>query len=162
MTREEFLSQLRLSLQGKVSSDKVQENINYYNDYIIEETRKGKSEPEVLEMLGDPGLLAKTIIAADDAGRHPRDTVYDADNGVTYSSKGGHDTDGSSFAYSGGGRMHMLQVNKWWQKLLLILAIVMIVLLIAAVVTGLVRIFAPIVIPVIIIMLVVRAIGRRR
>lgn len=162
MTREEFLSQLRLTLQGKVSSDKVQENINYYNDYIIEETRKGKSEPEVLEMLGDPGLLAKTIIAADDAGRHPRDTIYDTDNGMSYSSKDGRDTEGASFGYSGGGRMHMLQMNKWWQKLLLILAVVMIIFLVVAVVTGLIRIFAPIVVPIIIIMLVVRVLGRRR
>lgn len=162
MTREEFLSQLRLALQGKVSSGKVQENVNYYNDYIIEEIRKGKSETEVLEMLGDPALLAKTIIAADDAGRHPRDTIYDSDNSTAYSSKRGRDSDGTSFGYSGGGRMHMLHMNNWWQKLLLILAVVMIILLIVTVVTGLVRIFAPLVIPILVIMLVVRVIGRRR
>lgn len=162
MTREEFLSQLRLTLQGKVSGDKVQENINYYNDYIIEEIRKGKREADVLEMLGDPGLLAKTIIAADDAGRHPQDTVYDADSGMAYSTKGGRDSKGASFGYSGGGKMHMLQINNWWQKLLLILAVVMVIFLIVTVVTGVVRIFAPIVVPVIVIMLVVRVLGRRR
>lgn len=154
MTREEFLSQLRLTLQGKVSSDKVQENINYYSNYIIEETRKGKSEAEVLGMLGDPGLLAKTIIAADDAGKHPRDTVYDSEDGTTYSSKRGDD--------SNGGKMHMMKMDNWWQKLLLIMAVVMVIFLIVTIITGLVRIFAPLVVPIIVIMLVIRIFGKRR
>ena len=161
MTREEFLSQLRLALQGKVSSEKVQENMDYYNDYIIEETRKGKSEAEVLGMLGDPGLLAKTIIAADDAGRHPQDTIYDSDNGTAYSSKRGSGTEGMPFGYSGGGRMHMLRMNNWWQKLLLILGVVMVILLIVTVVTGVARIFAPI-LPIIVIVFVMRVFGKRR
>ena len=79
MTREEFITQLRLTLQGKVSSEKVQENISYYNEYINGEIQKGKSEAEVLHLLGDPALLAKTIIAADDAGKHQQSTIYDVD-----------------------------------------------------------------------------------
>ena len=52
MTREEFLSTLQKTLQGKISGDKVQDNINYYRDYIIEEMKKGKSEEEVFRGLG--------------------------------------------------------------------------------------------------------------
>lgn len=162
MTREEFLSQLQLILQGKVSHDKVQENINFYNDYIIEEIRKGKNEAEVLEMLGDPGLLAKTIIAADDAKRHTQDIIYDADDGTAYSSKRAGESKDTSFAYSSNGRMHIMKINNWWQKILLVLAVVVVILLIVAVVTGLVRVFAPILLPVLIIMFVVRLFGRRR
>ena len=61
MNREEFLRQLKLALEGKVSSQVIQENVNYYRKYINEQVQSGKSEAEVLYMLGDPRLLAKTI-----------------------------------------------------------------------------------------------------
>lgn len=61
MNREEFLRQLQEALVGRVPDQVVQENIIYYRRYISEQISGGKSEPEVLRMLGDPRLLAKTI-----------------------------------------------------------------------------------------------------
>lgn len=61
MTKQEFLERLRLALSGRVSAAVVTENINFYEDYISTEVRKGKTEEEVLEMLGDPRLIARTI-----------------------------------------------------------------------------------------------------
>lgn len=60
--KQDFLEKLRTSLSGRVSSATVTENINFYEDYINTEVRKGKSEAEVLEALGDPRLLARTIV----------------------------------------------------------------------------------------------------
>jgi hypothetical protein len=40
----------------------LQENLKYYNDYIEGEVKKGRSEQEVINELGDPWALAKTII----------------------------------------------------------------------------------------------------
>ncbi|MGN0168877.1 MAG: DUF1700 domain-containing protein [Acetatifactor sp.] len=62
MNKQEFLEKLRLSLNGKVPAGVVTENINYYEDYINTEIRKGKSEEEVLVSLGDPRLIARTIV----------------------------------------------------------------------------------------------------
>ena len=62
MTREEFLTELRLALQGNVSQAAVNENVRYYEKYIIEESHKGKTEEEVITQLGNPRLIAKTII----------------------------------------------------------------------------------------------------
>ena len=59
MTRAEFLEQLRSALQGNVQEHVVQENVAYYNQYISEELQKGKTEEEVLQMLGDPWILDK-------------------------------------------------------------------------------------------------------
>ena len=61
MNREEFLKQLQEALVGRVPEQVVRENITYYRRYISEQISGGKSEPEVLRMLGDPRLLAKTI-----------------------------------------------------------------------------------------------------
>ncbi len=61
MNCEDFLRQFRDALDGKVSESVIQENVRYYRSYISSQTAGGKSESEVLGMLGDPRLLAKTI-----------------------------------------------------------------------------------------------------
>lgn len=61
MTRDKFLQELRIALQGRVSQKEVNEQLRYYENYIIEESRKGKTEEEVLAELGNPRLIAKTI-----------------------------------------------------------------------------------------------------
>lgn len=61
MTRDAFLRELRVALQGRIPQAQVNENLNYYENYIIEESRKGRTEEEVLLSLGDPRLIAKTL-----------------------------------------------------------------------------------------------------
>lgn len=61
MRQEEFLKSFQEALTGKVSDRIIQENINYYRNYINSEIRSGKAEEDVLSMLGDPRLLAKTL-----------------------------------------------------------------------------------------------------
>lgn len=62
MGKQEFLDKLRLALSGRVSGDTVADTLTYYEDYISAEVRKGKSEGEVMALLGDPRLIARTII----------------------------------------------------------------------------------------------------
>ncbi len=64
MTKQEFLETMRLALNGKVAPGLVTENLQFYEDYINTEVRKGKAEGEVLTELGDPRLLARTIVEA--------------------------------------------------------------------------------------------------
>ena len=61
MNREEFLKIIQEALIGKVSNQIIQDNINYYNNYFNEQLRNGKTESEIINILGDPRLLAKTI-----------------------------------------------------------------------------------------------------
>lgn len=62
MNKEEFLQRMQETLNGEVSNAVIIENISYYKNYIENEISNGKTEREVLDMLGDPRLLAKTII----------------------------------------------------------------------------------------------------
>lgn len=61
MRQEEFLKSFQEALAGKVSEKVIQENIDYYRNYISNEMRNGKTEDAVMQSLGDPRLLAKTI-----------------------------------------------------------------------------------------------------
>lgn len=62
MTKYQFLDTLRTALNGKVSQELLAENMRYYEDYINTEIRKGKNEEDVLGALGDPRLIARTIV----------------------------------------------------------------------------------------------------
>ena len=62
MNKEEFLYKMKDALDGQVSEIIISDNIDYYKNYINSEMLNGKSEIEVLDMLGDPRLLAKTVI----------------------------------------------------------------------------------------------------
>ena len=62
MTRKQFMGELRSSLEGIVSPMVVQQNIDYYENYINEQIRSGKTEAEILNELGSPRLIARSIV----------------------------------------------------------------------------------------------------
>lgn len=62
MEKQEFLDKLRLALNGKVAPEIVADTVNYYEDYINTEVRLGRGEEDVMTSLGDPRLIARTIV----------------------------------------------------------------------------------------------------
>lgn len=154
MTRMEFIQQLREALGNDLSSNVVQENVNFYDQYITDEVNKGKSEAEVLSMLGDPWILARTVVDAQDGT--DQSIAHGAGNSNTgYHSEASGQEDKST-------QIRTFGLNTWWKKLLLILAVIMVVVVIFSIVTGLVRLVAPIVVPIVVIMLIVRVFSNRR
>ena len=73
MDRESFITELRMALSGKVNPAVIEENISYYNEYITGQVRMGQTEEEVLDALGNPRLIAKSII---EATKHAEGTDY--------------------------------------------------------------------------------------
>ena len=61
MDKNELLEKLRLSLNGKIAPETVNSTLDYYDEYISSEMQEGKTEAEVMEALGDPRLIARTI-----------------------------------------------------------------------------------------------------
>ncbi len=91
MTQREFLDTLKRALNGQVPPHVVTENLHYYDTYIYEEIGKGRLERDVMEELGDPRLLARTIIDAEESSRTSRRRqssmyadVYEEDEGSSY------------------------------------------------------------------------------
>lgn len=76
MNKQEFIDRLRTALNGRIPASDVEETVNYYQDYINMEMRKGKSQEEVLKALGDPRLIARTIIQTNGTS----DNAYGAQN----------------------------------------------------------------------------------
>ena len=150
MTKAEFLEKLRIELSSGVTPQVLQDNLNYYSQYIDDEIRKGRAEKDVLDELGDPWILAKTIVDAQ-GEESVEDVIYDSD-GRTY--RGDSATDSS-------GNIHVWSLDTWWKKLLLILVVVAVIVIIFAVISGIVSLIAPVLIPLLIIVLLVRMLRRR-
>lgn len=62
MEKQEFLDRLRLSINGKVAPEVLNETMEYYEEYINNQVRLGTDQSQVMESLGDPRLIARTII----------------------------------------------------------------------------------------------------
>ena len=62
MSKQEFLDGLRRSLVSGMESQEINEHINYYSQYIDSQIRMGTSEEEVMTSLGEPRLIAKTLL----------------------------------------------------------------------------------------------------
>ena len=74
MSKQEFIDSLRRELSGMEDYEYVNDTVNYYENYIESEIRKGNPEAAVLEGLGDARLIAKSIKASK---RSAGQTIYE-------------------------------------------------------------------------------------
>ena len=144
MNKNDYLSKLRGSLNGKVDASKVEEEINYYNDYIDSKLSNGNTFDDILSELGEPDILAKSIIMANNANASKSKTI-NIDNDT-------EETD---------SRFNMSDSFKSKGKYILsIILLLLIVVLIIAIIAGAISVFLPIIVPCIILWIVFRLIRR--
>ena len=68
MNKREFLQKLTEYLSYELPKRYVEKNVRYYSDYIDDELGKGRTSKDILDDLGDPQLIAKSIIDAAKSG----------------------------------------------------------------------------------------------
>ena len=150
MTKSEFLERLKAALGNDLSGSVIEENVRYYDSYISEEVRNGRMESEVIAELGDPWVLARTVINASE-GQDTAEAYY----GYESERSSSHDQQDVT------RRVYRFGAVPWWRKLILILAVVGVIMVITAVVGGIVSLLAPLFVPLIIIMIIIRIVNRR-
>lgn len=67
MSKNEFLNELRNYLSGSLNGAEVEDSIRYYENYINEHVARGERESKVIDELGDPRIIGRSIVDA--AGR---------------------------------------------------------------------------------------------
>ena len=78
MNKQEFLEALRKQLSGQMHEGKIAAHVQYYRNYIEEQVSKGRSEMEILCELGEPRLIAKTLLDTDSGSTE--DIVYEQED----------------------------------------------------------------------------------
>lgn len=147
MERTEFMDRLQRALAGGLNSAQVAENVRYYQDYIDTEIRKGRNEAEVLSGLGDPRLLAKSIIEANKRAGYVEGTNQNFDE----------ETQGDKEQEREGIPLNAVRAPGW---LILLIAIV-VLLLVIGIIFRMISLLAPIIIPVLLVMLLYHFIRSR-
>lgn len=159
MTRQEFLEELRISLQGEINQGRINEHLHYYDTYIMEESRKGKTEQQVLEELGNPRLIAKTLI---DTEGNSEGAYWESSYSSEYresnqtAKKGFH----ANYSKDKGWdiRFGRFRLNSWYGKIVMMLLAILVIVVVARIVAFLL----PLVIGVVLILTALSLIFGRR
>ena len=140
MTKREFLDKMREALSNDLAEPAVRENIEYYDVYMTDEIERGRSEEELVEEMGDPWMIARTIIDISEPEDMKLNYVYE-EEGQSYNGRQDSYAGQTGFFVRGG-----------WKLVVALLGLIGVLLALVAVVGGIISLVAPILVPVLIIM----------
>ncbi len=121
MYRTEFLDILKTQLSGQMHEGKIAAHLRYYEDYIQSKVRSGEEEEEVIRQIGDPRLIAKTLLDTDTG-----DDVYEESQ--SYSE---HEAESSREER----RSYRLDLSTWYGKLIVVAVAAGIIFVLVSVLT---------------------------
>lgn len=141
MTQDIFLEELSESLKGEVDDREYQESMSYYRNYIMGEIQSGKDEEDVINALGSPRLIAKSIIEAAVNNTSNNKTTYEY-----------QDTNSDEANYQN-GRVEPASAS-WSGQLIRIIVSILAVVIVIIVISGAIQLFFPIIMVILIIQLI--------
>ena len=136
MNKDEFLRRLEDALSGEVPASVIRENLNYYADYLSQELGKGRTMDEIIEEIGEPNIVARTIINSAEAAGETGDghgsfedaSPRDDDRRSTYRQE--------SSQNGSGPNIHYYDLNKWYWKLALVVILFLVISVIFSILGG--------------------------
>lgn len=158
MSKNEFIQGLEAALSGNVPPETVRENLIYYRDYIRTEQEKGRTEQDIMDELGDPRLIARTIMdttpGAEEGAFKPyhfRGFFSEGSQSGSYSQSGGSYNQDGSYSQNEGygqgnssrGHIHYYNLDKWYWKLLAVVVVVLFFMLLFTLITGFLSLVIP-------------------
>lgn len=154
MSKYEFLNQLGDHLEGYVSATEKQDSLNYYRDYIEEERKLGRTEQEIIDELGSPSGIARSIIEARGLDSR-RENSYSSYHSYDAYEEGREEYEENPVS----GRVFHLE---GWKMGVGLVLFVLIIMLILSIVFGVITFLLPVVLPVLIIMFIFKMLNNRR
>lgn len=158
MTKQQFIQELSESLLNEVDSQEYHNSIQYYTKYIEDEVKRGKTEEEVTTALGNPRLIAKTIIDAQ--------LVNGYKNHVNYENISGYENTEQSIPNSGNHqeedwrvRINGRSISKWYEKLGLVLIAIVAVMVVLGILGVAFTLIWHVVLPILIIIAIFKLIN---
>lgn len=133
MNKEEFLRELEEALAGDVPESVIRDNISYYSSYLTQEMAKGRTVDEIVLEIGEPFIVAKTIIESSEAAGESAGNDGYGNYRETYTEARSQDQ------YQDQRRnpnVHYIDLNKWYWKLLGIILLFFVITLIFNIVGG--------------------------
>lgn len=128
---------LKSELEGRVPYSVIQENLRYYDSYIMDEAAKGQTEDEVIESLGGPRIIARTIVdAALDTEDRP-DGFDSFESEASYRSGPAGSSQEEREPFRGKKpEVHYVDFGKWYVRLIAGLVVFLVIFLVMTVFFG--------------------------
>ncbi len=161
MDKNGFLEKLAMSLAGQVPRAVIEENIRYYDEYISGEVKKGTPLQQVLDGLGDPRLIARSIVDAN-GGCNDMAGVYEDSTGAD-SREAGYGTGDRGDGYGTGdgdwqerrtAPIRGFRLSGIGALLLLGAVLIILFLIIGTIIGGIFLLLRPILVPLLLILLI--------
>lgn len=138
MNKKEFLDTLYNQLSGQMPEGSIAAHVQYYRNYIDDAVNQGRTEEEVLNELGDPRLIARTLLDTDStASGNPQTTERYSepytDNSYEYDNS-------SSDRKKVKSRSFHIDLSTWYGKLAVILIAAIVIVLLCTVLSVLIPI----------------------
>lgn len=176
MTKQEFLNGLSAALSPSGSAKLIEDNLAFYDEYIGGEIARGRTEDDVIGELGDPRLIANSVLQAEGykdifAEGTRTYTAYDTPDGDPTTFAQGREYKGRSFEEQKAYEERKAKNDETMQKVggsaknvikivLIILAVLLIIGLIVMAAIGLFKVFWPVILILIVIGLISRLFRR--
>ncbi|MDY3766006.1 MAG: DUF1700 domain-containing protein [Lachnospiraceae bacterium] len=152
MNKGEFLEGLRERLSGELPDHEVREHLRYYENYLNQEIQSGKTEEEAVETLGNPYLIAKTILDMEEQEESDKEgRMNEESRNTSYYNEGYQETYGKTKAKT---HHREIRINTWYAKLISFVVVMLLVILIFTVVGSLMALMIRFLFPILIITLV--------
>ena len=122
MGKKEFLRKLQEHLDGQMQQNKIQAHVRYYKEYIEMQIKNGKREEAVLAELGEPYLIARTLLDTDN-NFNVGEELYErcCDSEQDYGREDLYENYGKS-------RIFRLDLTSWYGKVLVLAVVILAVL----------------------------------
>lgn len=142
MKKEDFLFYLKKHLKGELPPEKVKYYIQYYQKYINDEIKSGRDIKDVLDELGDPQLIAKSIIESE---RMSGGGVNDADY---------QDYVNQQYEESGKRAAKQVKIEGTLGLIVFVLFAILLIAVVFKIISFLLYLLAPVVLVVIVVMII--------
>ena len=152
MNKQEFIQKLEEALSGMVDGATLRNQLEFYHEYFQDEIRKGRTEMEIADELGDPWAIAKNLEKTTGYYTGGQDERQNTSRGDIQEDAGMGGSNGKSFVY---------HTNSGFGCWIFAILFLLIVIGILSLFVGVVKIFAPILFPVLIIVLVIKLFQNR-
>lgn len=135
MNKKEFLDTLYNQLYGQMAEGAIAAHVQYYRNYIEDAVNQGRTEEDVLNELGDPRLIARTLLDTDSAASGNPQTTGSYSEPYTDTS---YNDDSSSGNKKVKSRSFHLDLSTWYGKLAVILIAAVVIFLLCTVLSVLI------------------------
>lgn len=135
MNKKEFLDTLYNQLYGQMAEGAIAAHVQYYRNYIDDAVNQGRTEEEVLNELGDPRLIARTLLDTDSTASGNPQTTGSYSEPYTDNSYNDDSRSGSKKVKS---RSFHIDLSTWYGKLAVILIAAVVIILLCTVLSVLI------------------------